>query len=158
MHFYLHTFRKSPLRSPNTNFLALHTIDWLILRLFENITADEIRHKNDSKAAGVPVKWFAILQCTIWGNKEGNKKVPITSQSERLKVQNISPAIKCSVFYTCVCVCVWSYNYRKKSKNSALQGNYVWSSSNLLLTFRNNLSVPLRRVQSHFRTTYPFHP
>jgi len=56
MHFYLHTFRKSPLHSQNTNFLALHIIDKLILLLFENITTDETRHKSDSKVAGVTVK------------------------------------------------------------------------------------------------------
>ena len=41
-------------------------------------------------------------------NKESQKKVPVlvTSQTEGVKVLNISPALKRLVFYTCVCVCV----------------------------------------------------
>jgi len=61
----------------------------------------------------------------------------------------------------CVCVCFRVCDpiiTEKKSKNCALLGNYALSSGNLLPTFRDNLSVPLRRVQRRFRTIYQSHP
>ena len=57
MHFYLHTFRKSPLRSQNTNFLELHIIDWLILRLWKTLLQTKLDTKVIvSKLEGVTVK------------------------------------------------------------------------------------------------------